>query len=1220
MTSSGDVESYEKEPSVFSDKKMLNTAITRAKSLVLVFGEIDSLVKSKIGKSWEQFVHEAWKAGSTSLLGDKETSTYLKAIVHQRTLNPDAVSFFPTTEPPYQENGVAVLQVDGDEDDAESSSSESELGSSTVDSYQRYIRQVSKKWSRRRRRADDEDDDGDGGVDVDVIETEEFEGYEWRLQSRRTRRRISVDFERYVSSDDEDDDGSIATLRAKYQDHFERYEMEGLLESEPNTYVRCRLKICGRGDNCIGIPIDSRAGGEILIEGYRRRNRAFDGEEVLVEKISDANDDIQAGKVVGIFRQQRPTHYVCKLYEGKTNMLAPIDSSQPIFINIPSKFQERHERQHGKCVLVFESLQEIGRIKEKKSACVQAKAAASKLFVVEFVKWKKECTFPLGIVVGVVEPGLTYEHGLRLLDIQYIGYNELKKYKRESDDSFEPPAIDGSEPLIRNAFTIDPPQSQDLDDALAVERLDGCYKVHVLITDVDSVVKADNDLDERAQQLGTTVYDYKGGVRLPMLPSCVSTRACSLLPNEPRRVISTSFTLSEEGKRRGDIEFSSKIIQSCCKLSYESADMIIAGRCMPDIHVNGQVIEDVRLLHRLGQKIRAHRLRSTPIANFSAHELVEEFMIMTNWAVAKALLGKCKELCILNSQLPPVDSRLSEWAEKVGEFARPSARLANAVQNAMPRRVAENRSRASMHVLMRKVRTLSDALDSDDADAVKTAARFVYSEKYHPQIAMWLSKYFRTMQRAQYTTQSTDPQFPRKHDQLGMKYCHFTSPVRRFVDLVNQRLLKKFVLNGATKIDYSKSDVGEIGLNCSYRRQMAKKFGKESALLKFACDIFCYPVSTVAVVESVSNGYFELYVPDCAHFPSGAGRIRLSSLNASTANLDAEGIDIEWKVALLHDRRQPQHFADGSLTESKFVLVSVNLWTKLSDPVANENVQDLRHIVSTIEREISSRRITADNRPSNVPSIKKQIAVNDLVSIQVASRSKGGLLQPYVQLLNFPDGLSICLEHNTHPAECFASTLDAATQRSSSPPSAFDSFEHYASFWLPIVQAESATASVKTSGTATPSLVNNLVVTWSRSDDGLLRGRVELDKRYADKRKIARRRGDYVCLRYFNLKLPEKQMASRKEEGSRKGVWDEDTFFGQRDRFNIVIHCRICDTNEEDYVESGEEGETKRKKCFLGIKQCVQSPATSSIDLETISSVSCVAQFIHSSVPFRYGA
>ena len=1175
MTSSGDVESYEKEPSLFSDKKMLNTAITRAKSLVLVFGEIDSLVKSKIGKTWEQFVHEAWKAGSTSLLGDKETSTYLKDIAHQRTLNPDAVSFFPTAEARYQEEGVAVLQVDRDEDDAESSSSESELGPSTVDSYQRYIRQVSKKWSRRRRRTKD-DDDGD----VEMIETETFEGYEWRLQPGRTRRMISDDIERYVSSDDEDDDRSIVTLRAKYQDHFERYEMEELLESEPNTYVRCRLKIRGRGDNCVGIPIDSRA-GEIFIEGYRRRNRAFDGEEVLVEKISDANDDIQAGKVVGIFRQQRPTHYVCKLYEGKTNMLAPIDSSQPIFINIPSKFQERHERHHGKCVLVFESLQEIGRIKEKKSACVQAKAAASKLFVVEFVKWKKECTFPLGIVVDVVEPGLTYEHGLRLLDIQYIGYNELKKYKRESDDSFEPRAIDGSEPLIRNAFTIDPPQSQDLDDALAIERLpNGCYKVHVFITDVDSVIKSDNDLDERARQLGTTVYDYNGGVRLPMLPSCASTRACSLLPNEPRRVISTSFTFNEKGKRCGDIEFSSKIIQSCCKLSYESVDMIIAGRCTPDI--DDQVIEDVRLMHWLGQKIRTHRLRS-PIANFSAHELFEELMIMTNWAVAKALLGKCKEMCILNSQLPPIDSRLSEWAKTVGEFARPSARLTNAVQNAMPRRVAENRSRASMHVLMRKVRTLSDALDSDDADAVKAAARFVYCEKYHPQIAMWLSKYLRTMQGAHYTTLSTDPQFPRKHDQLGMKYCHFTSPVRRFVDLVNQRLLKKFVLNCVTKIDYSKSDVGEIGLNCSYRRQMAKKFGKESALLKFACDIFCYPVSTVAVVESVSNGYFELYVPDCAHFPSGAGRIRLSSLNASTANLGAEGIDIEWKVALLHDRRQPQQFSNGSLPEAKLGLVSIDLWTKLSDPFANENIEDIRRVVSTIIREISSRRTTADNRPSNVPCIKKQISVNDLVSIQVASRSKGGLLQPYVQLLNFPDGLSICLEHNTDPAECFASTLDVVTQRSSSPPSAFDSFEHYASFWLPIVQAESATASVKTSGTAAPSLVDNLVVTWSRSDDGLLRGRVELDKRYADKRKIARRRGDYVCLRYFNLKLPERQLASRTEEGSRKGVWDEDTFFGQRDRFNIVIHCHVCDTNEEDYVESGEGEETKRKKCFLGI-------------------------------------
>eukprot|EP00118_Oscarella_pearsei_P023886 m.292099 g.292099 ORF g.292099 m.292099 type:complete len:3100 (+) comp40730_c1_seq7:4098-13397(+) len=1233
MTSKGDIESYQRESTLFSDKKMLNTAMTRARSLVLAFGEIDSLVKCKIGKTWELFINEAWKAGPKSLLGDKATSKFLEDFMQRRALDPGAQPFVPGSIPaqvssPWQRevaSASGLAEISDDEDDDESSDSEG--GPSTVESYQRYIHKTASKWNRLRRDAAPSVDNADDDVDLEMVETEELEDVRWEL--RRGRRRGRVAASRRLADDSVDGDDTKRAL--KYQPHMNIDQMEEALSKNPKKYIRCHLKVLGRGDDCRGIPVDSDH-NEVLIEGYRRRNRTFDGEEVLVEIISTDEDGVVVGKVVGIFRQQRPTHFVCRLYEKKTNMLASIDSAHPIFINCPSKLRDSHQQRHGDCVVLFHSLLETGKVRERIKDCVKLRTAATKSFVVEFVKWEDTHTYPLGLVVDVIEPGPTFEQGLRLLDIQCIGYNELKKYEKETDSvSEDPENLDDG--VIQNAFTIDPPQAKDLDDALAVKVLGRTetttlYQVDVFIADVDSIVPFGSDLEKRARALGTSVYMNSGGVRLPMLPKSISNNKGSLLPGVCRRVICTSFVVDDSGKLQKAAKFSSEVIQSCCKLSYESAERVIRGET-PDldcsVEIKPRLLDDIRLLHRLSQNIRSHRLGKIVKAfrdSAAAHELVEEFMILTNQMVAKKLLGDwhSRNRCILNSQHPPSESKLRDLAKLAGRYAELSPRLYDALRKAKLQLTARRDWR--LDISKEKFQELSrGTLLAGDTQAIEKMVRFVCCESLHPQLAMWLTKCWRTMQRAQYTTFYTDPDFPSAHYEFNTTYCHFTSPLRRFVDLVTHRLLKTYVLRSG-EFHYDSEDVGKIALDCSYRRRLATKHENESATLKFASDVHLYPVSTVAVVESVAEGYIELFVADCPHFPSKAGRIRLSSLNAAKIDVTSSGsasvgetVEVKWKVDLLTDPRQRRPSVELLLPQEKYSSFHPDLWGKLFKTVArctegNDIKKQLTRAITQMEKEaqLFTSKVKSQSLSQETPDekekflIKKFISVNDLLSIQVASRMKRGLLQPYVQLLNFPGGLSICLEHNTGAAECFAPSISVASH-----PSSFRSYDDYVSFWMPLIEVESATASVKSSGTATPRLINNLVVCWT-DEWGV--GKLQMGKRYAEGNKIAHKVGDYVCLRYFNLKLPESERASRKEEGS---LWQRNSFFGHSDRYHVVVHCQVVDRSADDRSEMDKYDENITYELTL---QTTGSSDDLKLNFGKLSGLPCVAQFIHSSLPF----
>jgi ribonuclease R len=430
---------------------------------------------------------------------------------------------------------------------------------------------------------------------------------------------------------------------------------------------------------------------------------------------------------------------------------------------------------------------------------VTAKNAREKdKVVVEILSYPTEKYPARGVIIEVLGRAGQYESEIRSIIHQYHLPSEFNadciEQTHEAAAGFNPEEVGRREDITRKTvITIDPPDAKDFDDAISLERnTEGNWELGVHIADVSYFVTADSPLDVEAKNRGNSAY--LPGKTIPMLPEILSNGICSLQPGQRRFCKSAYLTYDQEGNVLGR-RFANIIIDSAQRLTYEDADKALKG------HTKGIKPEVVKLLKDMEALSRAIERRrekdgmihldlpetelvmdksgrvvdALPAETSYPHTIIEMFMVEANEAVAS----------LLDRHNIPFMRRIHPEPDALG--MKSLSQLVRAFGVSVPR-VPD---RAAIQELLAAVK------GADCSFAVNMAV-------------------LRSFEKAQYA-----PLHIGHFALASTHYCHFTSPIRRYADLLVHRLLGYYLQN---RLDLAKQipaglDLTEIGKHLTFTEQ-----------------------------------------------------------------------------------------------------------------------------------------------------------------------------------------------------------------------------------------------------------------------------------------------------------------------------------------------------------------------------------------------------------------
>ena len=450
--------------------------------------------------------------------------------------------------------------------------------------------------------------------------------------------------------------------------------------------------------------------------------------------------------------------------------------------------------------------------------------------IVRITDWNEKLKNPEGVVIDLLNDERINEIAMKeillsqgfTLEFPEEVIKELEQLQTEITDEEVSKRKD-----LRNLFTltIDPHDAKDFDDAISIRKLEnGLTEVGVHIADVSHYVKPNTALDKEAYQRATSVY-LPDRV-LPMLPEKISNELCSLRPNEDKLTFSVLFELDSKANVK-NYWIGRTVIHSNKRFTYEEAQEIIMG-------ADNELKEQILQLHHFSQQLRQRKFDAGAI-NFSSeearfildehgiptdvvvkesnesHQLIEELMLLANRTVAEFVAKKK-----FKNELIPFPYRIhdSPNLEKLKPFAAFAATFGHKFNLSSPEAIS------------------------------KSFNQMVTDTGKHPEDAILHTLGIRTMAKAVYSTDNIG------HYGLAFEYyCHFTSPIRRYPDVLVHRILMQCLENHIQPI----SNMDEQCKHTSDRERKAmeaeregQKYKQVEFMRKFIGDEFDAVISGVA--------------------------------------------------------------------------------------------------------------------------------------------------------------------------------------------------------------------------------------------------------------------------------------------------------------------------------------------------------------------------------------
>ena len=463
---------------------------------------------------------------------------------------------------------------------------------------------------------------------------------------------------------------------------------------------------------------------------------AMNGDKVNIEITMRKPGGRAEGRVVTVEKRARTTIVGQLRYDGQTFFVAPTDEKLPSKILITNDVSEHKD----------------------------------KIVEVEITRFPSEGRWPAGKVVSVIgfidDPNVETNVIIRKFGLPTAFPSDVEQEAARLPDALTEKDFVGRDDFRkRNTITIDPQTARDFDDAIDVEVLaNGTYQLGVHIADVSHFVPLDSAMDLEARYRGTSVY-FPDRV-LPMLPEKVSNHLCSLNPGVDRLALSVIVHLSRAGEVL-DYSFHKSVIHSKERMTYEDVQRLLDGNLALERRYE-QVLPHIRNIARLAQIVQKRRNQRgaidfdlpeplltydesglvsgiTKSVRLFSHRIVEEFMILANEVVAGHLE---------DNDIPGI-YRVHEEPDpmKVEEFSE-------------------------------IVKGFGLKFEPRTAEPVEFQ-KFVASIEGRPEERMLSYLMLRSFKQAKYSEENIG-HFGLSSD----SYTHFTSPIRRYPDLVVHRILK----------------------------------------------------------------------------------------------------------------------------------------------------------------------------------------------------------------------------------------------------------------------------------------------------------------------------------------------------------------------------------------------------------------------------------------------
>jgi ribonuclease R len=562
--------------------------------------------------------------------------------------------------------------------------------------------------------------------------------------------------------------------RDMFQRRLGAMEREGqLLRNRKGAYIlpeRASLtagKIQGHPDG-FGFLVPDDGSADIFLDQHQM-GKVLHGDRALV-------------RVMGIDRKGRPEGSIVEVTE-----------------RVNTRVVGRVFVEHGVVFVVPENrriAQDILVPPEKKG---KLKAESGQVVMVEIIEQPSKFSQPIGRIIEVLgnyaDPGMEIEIALRKHDLPFEFTKKALEENKALPDKVKKADMVGREdlrdlPLV----TIDGETARDFDDAVYCEKKGRGWRLIVAIADVSHYVRPGMALDKEALERGNSVYFPRRVI--PMLPEKLSNGICSLNPDVERLAMVCDMEISAAGKI-GDYRFYPAVFRSHARLTYNLVWSWLSGEAKPESEAHKAVLPHVKNLYKLFQALHKQRWARgaidfettetqmlfnvdgkieniVPVARNDAHRLIEECMLAAN-VCASDFLAAHKQTCLYRVHAAPSEEKLKNLRAFLGEFGL--------------------------------------ALGGGDDPRAKDYAVLLEMVKLRPDFQLLQTVMLRSLKQAMYSPDNVG------HFGLAYEhYTHFTSPIRRYPDLLVHRAIKAVL---AREIYVPSSDWDDIGLQCSATERRA---------------------------------------------------------------------------------------------------------------------------------------------------------------------------------------------------------------------------------------------------------------------------------------------------------------------------------------------------------------------------------------------------------------